>query len=123
MKLKQLDGNLINFKEEFIIAGPRRNVLSAYKELLRLGAEKVDRVSDRMKINSGDKLVILCRNEGRLRTYGKVQVLTRSWWDYYHNRKKHCRTSIKTYNAWNQQDKIIENLNIEAVPLLIPEYL
>lgn len=123
MKLKQLDGNLINFKEEFIIAGPRRNVLSAYKELLRLGAEKVDRVSDRAKINSGDKLVIFCKNEGRLRTFGKVQVLTRSWWDYYHNRKKHCQTYIKTYNAWNQQDKIIENLNIEAVPLLIPEYL
>lgn len=118
MDEKYADKRLVQFKKECILAGPRTSVIGFLNFLKELGVE--DSKSPTL-ISSKLNVVLLLKNEGVNRKFPKVMLLSRSWWDYYHNPKKH-KSKIKTYNIARQWNKVCEDVLLtEDVPTLIPE--
>ena len=112
MDEKIAEKRLVSFNKECILAGPRQSVVSFLKMLMNLGA-------DVTKATSAKSLLL--KNEGKSKKFPQITVLSRSWWDYYHNPKKH-RSSYKTYNIPKQWNKVYnEILKLENIPFLIPE--
>lgn len=113
LKFNDLEGNLHGFAREFIIAGPRTNVLSMFVKLHDLGAI----------IQPGDievdvelyPTVILCTNKNK---YACITLLSREWWNKWHNPRTHEIVRYKTYNAAKQVPQIIRNLIIDPIPLV-----
>lgn len=121
---KQLNGNLKSFKKDFIIAGPRTNVIGWYRKLLDLGAEKylgTRRREEELLSNNHEKIVLFCYNEGTSKKFAKVMVISRSWWNDWHNPRIVRRPMYKTYNCFKQAKTIINQLNIEEIQEVIPD--
>lgn len=121
---KQLNGNLKSFKKDFIIAGPRTNVIGWYRKLLDLGAEKylgTRRREEELLSNNHEKIVLFCYNEGTSKKFAKVIVISRSWWNDWHNPRIVRRPMYKTYNCFKQAKTIINQLNIEEIQEVIPD--
>lgn len=118
------DKNLIKFKEEFIVAGPRSSVVNILKIIESMSGYVEDRTKANHLLHSKEQIVLLCINNGtNNRLFGTVKVLTRRWWDLWHNRKKKItrNCTYKTYNARSQKKKILTLMDTKDVPLLIPE--
>lgn len=103
--------NLSQFETEFICAGVRENIVGMYKFLIEKGAQTVNSHLDSVRISSGKPIVLLCKNaivNKSFNTFGNVQILDRSWWDYYHNkRRKTCKTTTRTYNLPSQWNVVL----------------
>ena len=97
MDEKIAEKRLVSFNKECILAGPRQSVVSFLKMLMNLGADVTKATSAKSLITSKSNIVLLLKNEGKSKKFPQITVLSRSWWDYYHNPKKH-RSSYKTYN-------------------------
>jgi hypothetical protein len=122
MKIRNLDCNLKFFKEEFIGAGPRTSVIGLYKDLVAMGAEQLHPVTDADLINSGKQIVILCVNDGVNSKFGRVSLHPRTWWDFYHNKKKRwTKPTYRTYNIPKQYETIIKLLNVRKYELIFPD--
>lgn len=121
------DFNLVQFKDYFICAGVRDNILGMYRFLKEKGAIPVNSNLDKLRISSKKQIVLLCKNAtvnpelGQ--PFGMVQIMDKSWWDFYHNRqRKTCKTTIRTYNLPSQwQDVLMEGCVWKEVEVLIPE--
>ena len=121
MDEKIAEKRLVSFNKECILAGPRQSVVSFLKMLMNLGADVTKATSAKSLITSKSNIVLLLKNEGKSKKFPHITVLSRSWWDYYHNPKKH-RSSYKTYNIPKQWNKVYnEILKLENIPFLIPE--
>lgn len=111
------------FKRECILAGPRSSILGMYKLLESLGARsnKKDAQALNLLSNKRAQVVLFLRNEGIKGKFPEVLLLNKSWWDYYHNRKK-TRSSVITYNIPAKWNWVLANiLQLEDIPILIPE--
>ena len=112
------------FKRECVLAGPRSSVLAMYKLLKELGANTSnDKQLQTIALlsNKNARIVLFLRNEGVNKKFPDVLVLSRSWWDYYHNRKK-TGSKMMTYNVPLKWKFVIEHvLQLEDIPTLIPE--
>lgn len=120
VSLVSLEGNLKQFNGEFILAGPRQVVIGAYRKLLELGACPQDNHETvKTLIAANIPVVVLCINE----KYPKVGLKQRSWWDYWHNKKKRIYTkpAYRTYNIPRQMEQVINKLVIKPIEILIPE--
>lgn len=121
-KILKIDGNLKGFTEEFIGAGPRTSVIGLYNSLVELGAIPNDRHKDSILISSKKPIVLLCVNDGVNSVFARVSVHEKTWWDFYHNKKKsRYKVLYKTYNACKQLINISKLLVIKPKELLIPE--
>lgn len=120
VSLVSLEGNLKQFNGEFILAGPRKVVIGAYRKLLELGACPQDNHETvKTLIAANIPVVVLCINE----KYPKVGLKQRSWWDYWHNKKNRIYTkpAYRTYNIPRQMEQVINKLVIKPIEVLIPE--
>lgn len=120
VSLVSLEGNLKQFNGEFILAGPRQVVIGAYRKLLELGAWPQDNHETiKTLIAANIPVVVLCIND----KYPKVGLKQRSWWDYWHNKKKRIYTkpAYRTYNIPRQMEQVINKLVIKPIETLIPE--
>lgn len=112
------------FRRECILAGPRSSVIGMYKLLESLGARsnKEDIQAKKLLSNRRAQVVLFLRNGGIKGKFPEVLLLNRSWWDYYHNRKK-TGSSVITYNIPAKWNWVLANvLQWEDIPTLIPEY-
>ena len=120
-KLK--DCNVERFKKNFIIAGPKVNVLAIYRALIN--ARVSDQDIQRSKNYSAYKnIVVLCINNTKngILNFPEVCILTRGWWDLYHNKKKNHTTEVyKTYNVPRQQKQVFENIVLTPIEILEAE--
>lgn len=120
--------NVVKFKNDFIVAGVKTSLKSFYDSITKMGVNPVNRKDDQILLNNRIKsIVILCKNEFALDKHTiicRIQVLSKEWWDFYHNKRKHPSTKvIRTYNL-PKQWKTVENLLItKEIPTLIPEEL
>lgn len=120
VSLVSLEGNLKQFNGEFILAGPRQVVIGAYRKLLELGAWPQDNHETiKTLIAANIPVVVLCIND----KYPKVGLKQRSWWDYWHNKKKriYIKPAYRTYNIPRQMEQVINKLVIKPIETLIPE--
>lgn len=120
VSLVSLEGNLKQFNGEFILAGPRQVVIGAYRKLLELGACPQDNHETiKTLIAANIPVVVLCIND----KYPKVGLKQRSWWDYWHNKKKriYIKPAYRTYNIPRQMEQVINKLVIKPIETLIPE--
>ena len=120
VSLVSLEGNLKQFNGEFILAGPRQVVFGAYRKLLELGAWPQDNHETiKTLIAANIPVVVLCIND----KYPKVGLKQRSWWDYWHNKKKriYIKPAYRTYNIPRQMEQVINKLVIKPIETLIPE--
>ena len=118
------DKNLVNFKEEFIVAGPRNSVVNILNIIKNMSGEIVDKMKAEHLLHTKEQIVLLCINSGtQKKLFGTVKVLTRQWWDLWHNRKKKITKNVtyKTYNARRQKKEILDLFNTKDIELLIPE--
>lgn len=121
MDVKYESKRLVMFRKECILAGPRDSIVGFFRFLKELGADVAKTVNSENLVTSRGKIVLLLRNEGKNKLFPQVTVLNRTWWDFYHNPRKH-KTKIKTYNLPKQWKQVCESILIlENVPLLIPE--
>lgn len=121
---KQLNGNLKSFKKDFIIAGPRTNIVGWYRKLLDLGAEihlETKQLEQMLLSDSHGKIVLFCYNEGISKKFAKVRVMSRSWWNNWHNPRIVGRPKYTTYNCFKQAETIVNQLNIEEIQEVIPD--
>lgn len=121
---KQLNGNLKSFKKDFIIAGPRTNIIGWYRKLLDLGAEihlETKQLEQMLLSDGHTKIVLFCYNEGTSKKFAKVRIMSRSWWNNWHNPRIIRRPMYKTYNCFKQAETIINQLNIEEIQEVIPD--
>ena len=120
-KLK--DCNVERFKKNFIIAGPKVNVLAIYRALIN--ARVSDQDIQRSKNYSAYKnIVVLCINNTKngILNFPEVCILTKGWWDLYHNKKKNHTTEVyKTYNVPRQQKQVFENIVLTPIEVLEAE--
>ena len=89
MDEKIAEKRLVSFNKECILAGPRPSVIGFLKMLMNLGADVTKATSAKSLITSKSNIVLLLKNEGKSKKFPQITVLSRSWWDYYHNPKKH----------------------------------
>ena len=87
MDEKIAEKRLVSFNKECILAGPRQSVVSFLKMLMNLGADVTKATSAKSLITSKSNIVLLLKNEGKSKKFPQITVLSRSWWDYYHNPK------------------------------------
>lgn len=122
---KSLEGNLMNFKEEFICAGPRSALVGVYDKLTQLGAVPRNYRDDLTLLSSGQRFVILCINSDGIKSkFAQVSLMKREWWDYWHNKKwKMNKPIYRTYNVPKQLKQVTNLLDIRELELLIPEIL
>lgn len=119
MDEKYAEKRLVHFNKECILAGPRTSVIGFLRLLRELGAEETK--APGVLLSSKTNVVLLLKNEGTNRKFPKVMLLSRSWWDYYHNPKKN-KSNLKTYNIARQWDKVCKEILLtEDIPTLIPE--
>lgn len=116
-----VDRNLVNFKTDFIVAGVRTAVKSFYNALVSMGVNEPDAKENVRRMFFTNKPVVLLCKKGKY--FPEVLVLSRDWWDYYHNKKNNPNTHvIRTYNLPKQWKTVEKLLITKEVPLLFPEY-
>jgi hypothetical protein len=119
--------NLSQFETDFICAGVRENVVGMYRFLIEKGAQAVNSKLDSIRISSGKPIVLLCKNATvdplTGNPFGNVQILDRSWWDFYHNKRREtCKSTTKTYNLPSQWNVVLMVGCVwKEVEVLIPE--
>lgn len=127
MKLEELNNyNIKAFKKDFILAGPVTNIKRLVEVFKKCGVpirhEKPIYKDSVILCTCRRNLIHVQRGEVKIGTLTDLQILNRSWWDYYHNPKKIRRPKLKTYNIPAHQNYVISNLlELEEIPLLIPE--
>lgn len=62
---------LVSFNKECILAGPRQSVVSFLKMLMNLGADVTKATSAKSLITSKSNIVLLLKNEGKVRNFLK----------------------------------------------------
>lgn len=118
MRLKDLEGNIQPFEKEFICAGCRNSIIGLYRKLIDLGANA--QAVDKKVLENEHDVVILCKNSGTsTKKFAEVRLLTRSWWNYYHNAKyKRSKPIYKTYNLPRQWKIVLEELiKLKEIPV------
>lgn len=121
-KLK--DCNVERFKKNFIIAGPKVNVLAIYNALRKAGV--CDPFIERSNGYSRHKnIVVLFTNDVNSRgilNSPKISVLTRGWWIMYHCKKyPHTTEVYHTYNVPKQQKEVFNNIILTPIEILEAE--
>lgn len=114
--------NLISFKEKFIVTGPRNNVINILKILRNYSLQDTSLAAKQLLASHSSKIVLYCSNSSN--GYPEIRVLTRSWWDAWHNPKNTFngkKSSVKTFNAYSQKSEILNMFNLKEIELLIPE--
>lgn len=118
------DCNISHFKKNFIIAGPKINVLAIYNALRKAGVH--DPFYARSKEYSGHKNIVALftndvNNEGIL-NFPKISILTRGWWIFYHCKKyPHTTEVYPTYNVPKQQKEVFNNIVLTPIEVLESE--
>ena len=118
------DCNISHFKKNFIIAGPKTNVLAIYNALRKAGVH--DPFYARSKEYSGHKNIVALftndvNNEGIL-NFPKISILTRGWWIFYHCKKyPHTTEVYSTYNVPKQQKEVFNNIVLTPIEVLESE--
>lgn len=121
-KLK--DCNVERFKKNFIIAGPKVNVLAIYNALRKAGV--CDPFIERSKGYSKHKNIVVLftndvNNRGILNS-PKISILTRGWWIMYHCKKyPHTTEVYHTYNVPKQQKEVFNNIILTPIEILEAE--
>ena len=121
-KLK--DCNVERFKKNFIIAGPKVNVLAIYNALRKAGV--CDPFHERSNGYSRHKnIVVLFTNDVNSRgilNSPKMSILTRGWWIMYHCKKyPHTTEVYHTYNVPKQQKEVFNNIILTPIEILEAE--
>lgn len=117
-----MDKNLSAFKQEFVAAGCRNNIVGLYKMFLEHGANTVNKDNDELLLSSKTEIVLLCKNGGIRKAMPMVQLLKKTWWNYYHNRKIVRKPGLRTFNVPKQTSKILDEVAIfTPIEELIPE--
>lgn len=117
-----MDKNLSAFKQEFVTAGCRNNIIGLYKMFIEHGANTANKDNDELLLSSKTDIVMLCKNGGIRKVMPIVQILKKTWWDYYHNKKKVKKVSVKTFNVPKQTSLILDEYAIfTPIEELIPE--
>lgn len=120
-KLK--DCNVERFKKNFIIAGPKVSVLAIYKALRNAGVSDQD-LQRSKNYSAYRRIVVLFTNNTKngILNFPEVCILTRGWWDLYHNKKKNHTTEVyKTYNVPKQQKQVFDNIVLTPIEVLEAE--
>ena len=117
------DCNISHFKKDFIIAGPKTNVLAIYNALRKAGVH--DPFYTRSKDYSKHKNIVALFtndvNKGIL-NFPKISILTRGWWIMYHCKKYPHTTEIyHTYNVPKQQKEVFNNIVLTPIEVLESE--
>lgn len=118
------DCNISHFKKNFIIAGPKTNVLAIYKALKKAGVH--DPFYTRSKEYSEHKNIVVLftndvNNKGIL-NFPKISILTRGWWIMYHCKKyPHTTEVYHTYNVPKQQKEVFNNIVLTPIEVLEAE--
>lgn len=118
------DRNLVNFSREFIVAGPRNSVVNIYNILKDMSITVLNPEQTRHLLHTKEQIVLLCINQGTSESvFGCIKVLSRQWWDLYHNKKKILTRNVlyDTYNARRQKGEILKFFNTKEIETLIPE--
>lgn len=117
-----MDKNLSAFKKEFVIAGCRNNIVGLYRLFIEHGANTVSKDNDELLLSSKTDIVLLCKNGGIRKVMPMVQLLKKTWWDFYHNRRIVKYPKLKTYNVPRQTSQIMNDIAIfTPIETLIPE--
>ena len=118
------DCNISHFKKNFIIAGPKTNVLAIYNALRKAGVH--DPFYTRSKDYSKHKNIVALftndvNNKGIL-NFPKISILTRGWWILYHCKKyPHTTEVYRTYNVPKQQKEVFNNIVLTPIEVLEAE--
>ena len=118
------DCNISHFKKNFIIAGPKTNVLAIYNALRKAGVH--DPFYTRSKDYSKHKNIVALftndvNNKGIL-NFPKISILTRGWWILYHCKKyPHTTEVYRTYNVPKQQKEVFSNIVLTPIEVLEAE--
>ena len=118
------DCNISRFKKDFIIAGPKTNVLAIYNALRKAGVH--DPFHTRSKEYSRHKNIVALftndvNNKGIL-NFPKISILTRGWWIMYHCKKyPHTTEVYPTYNVPKQQKEVFNNIVLTPIEVLEAE--
>ena len=118
------DCNISHFKKDFIIAGPKTNVLAIYNALRKAGVH--DPFYTRSKDYSKHKNIVALftndvNNKGIL-NFPKISILTRGWWIMYHCKKyPHTTEVYHTYNVPKQQKEVFSNIVLTPIEVLEAE--
>ena len=118
------DCNISHFKKNFIIAGPKINVLAIHNVLRKAGI--YDPFHTRSKEYSRHKnIVVLCTNDINstgILNFPKISILTRGWWIMYHCKKyPHTTEVYHTYNVPKQQKEVFNNIVLTPIEVLEAE--
>ena len=117
------DCNISHFKKDFIIAGPKTNVLAIYNALRKAGVH--DPFYTRSKDYSKHKNIVALFtndvNKGIL-NFPKISILTKGWWIIYHCKKyPHTTEVYRTYNVPKQQKEVFNNIVLTPIEVLEAE--
>lgn len=121
------DYNITSFSEKsFILAGPKTNLVALYNLLKKHGVYDFNcsRSKECLQLK---QVVILCKTVKSVglvcsKTYPSVSVLSKSWWDYWHDPQTGCACpKIKTYNIPKQQEEVFKKLVLTKMEEIIPE--
>ena len=118
------DCNISHFKKNFIIAGPKTNVLAIYNALRKAGVHVpfYTRSKDYSKHKNIVALFTNDVNNKGILNFPKISILTRGWWILYHCKKyPHTTEVYHTYNVPKQQKEVFSNIVLTPIEVLEAE--
>lgn len=118
--------NLIAFKEDFVIAGPKTNMLW-FIDLFKSFGIYDSSENGKKLLEDNKRFVILCTNVtvDRRVLYPSIKVLSIHWWNAYMNKSLFGRVKrsvlFDTYNCARQKQEILNKFTLRNIETLIPE--